>query len=72
MIALQRREQRVEPIVGLVPVLPVAGQPRGRLPQRLRLEVAEVVREAPLTMHTSAATPISAGLVRMPVRSATM
>src|SRR5215469_11999557 len=38
---LQLREQRVEPLVAFVPVLAVAGQPHGRLAQRLCLEVAE-------------------------------
>src|SRR5690348_8751162 len=38
---LQVREQDVESVVALVPVRAVAGQPRGRLAERLRFEVAE-------------------------------
>src|SRR5581483_12336375 len=36
-IVLQLCQQRVEPVVALVPVLAVAGQPGGRLAERRRL-----------------------------------
>src|ERR1022692_2716971 len=41
VIVLERCEQRIEPVMALLPVLPVAGQPPGRVPQRLGLEMAE-------------------------------
>src|SRR5687767_3180754 len=41
VIVLHGYEQLVEPLVALVPVRPVAGQPRSRLPERLRLKVTQ-------------------------------
>jgi hypothetical protein len=38
---LQRGEQLIEPLVALLPILPIAGQPHRRFAQRLGAQVAE-------------------------------
>src|SRR5215472_9692380 len=47
VLALQRREQLVEPLVALVPEPLVAGQPGGHLAERVGLQVAEPRGRAP-------------------------